>query len=100
MNQDELRALPGGALVLRGLADLGRGELSAAALTVSLAPTRLARLGVPLPELATWPVDRERALYETLAADPKTGDAYYRYNALKRELDSFMNALEHRRPGG
>ncbi len=86
--------------MLQGLADLGRGELSTAALVVCLAPTRLAGLGLRLPERATWPADRERALYEALAGDPKTGDAYYRYNALKRELDSFMNALEHRRAGG
>lgn len=92
----EIAGLPGEAMVRRGLLDLAAGKLSAEALTVSLAPTRLARLGIDLPDNPALPPDRESALYFRLG-ETIGGDPYYRYNSLRRELDSFLEALEGRR---
>lgn len=47
---DDLESLPGAELVRRGLEDLSRKTLSAEALTLSIASTRLRRLGIELPE--------------------------------------------------
>ena len=95
----ELTGLPGAWLVERALADLERGELTPEALTLSLASTRLARLGVELPARVSLPLDRELALYEALVR-VGVADPYHRYNALRRELGSFIEALESRRRRG
>ena len=87
--------LPGAALVDRGLADLRAGQLSCEALTLALAPTRLRGLGIELPDAPALPDDRELALYATLGGSG-VDDPYYRYNSLRRELDSFLEALEAR----
>jgi len=91
----ELRGLPGAWLVERALADLERGRLSPEALTLSVASTRLARLGVELPAGVPLPPDAELALYESLGR-LGVADPYSRYNALRRELGSFLEALERR----
>ena len=93
---DDLEALPGAELVRRGLEDLSRKTLSAEALTLAIASTRLRGLGIDLPEEGTFPDDRELALYARLCADG-ADDPYLRFNAMKRELDSFVEALEARR---
>ena len=95
----ELRGLPGAWLVERALADLARGQLTPEALTLSVASTRLRRLGVELPAESSLPQDRELALYASLG---RLGveDPYSRYNALRRELGSFLEALERRRRRG
>jgi len=95
----ELEGLPGAWLVERALADLARGELTPEALTLSLASTRLARLGVVLPAGVSLPEDRELALYASIG---RLGveDPYSRYNALRRELGSFLEALEGQRRRG
>src|SRR3972149_1651525 len=96
----ELRALPGACLVERALADLARGQLTPEALALSLASTRLARLGIELPAGVPLPPDPELALYELLGR-LGVADPYSRYNALRRELGSFLEALERRcRRGG
>jgi hypothetical protein len=95
----ELEGLPGAWLVERALADLERAELTPEALTLSLASTRLARLGVKLPAGVSLPEDRELALYESLGR-LGVDDPYARYNALRRELGSFLEALERRRRRG
>ncbi len=92
----ELGGLPGAWLVERALADLERGELTPEALTLSLARTRLARLGVELPARVPLPPDPELALYESLGRQG-VADPYFRYNALRRELGSFLEALERLR---
>lgn len=58
------------------------------------ATKRLRDLGVSLPELATQILDPELELYRTLAR--AEGDPYSRYNSLRRELVSFLSALEGR----
>jgi hypothetical protein len=95
----DLRGLPGAWLVERALADLARGQLTPEALTLSVASTRLARLGVELPAGVPLPPDPELALYESLGR-LGVADPYSRYNALRRELASFLEALERRRQRG
>jgi len=86
MHQAE--ALPGGDLILRGVADLGRGLRSNEALLVSIGAPRLAALGI----VVTNPIpSAERELYARLhAEDPDS--AHGRYNALVRRLVSFERA--------
>jgi hypothetical protein len=91
----DLRGLPGEALVGKALADLGRGALTLEALLLTLAVTRLRRLGIDLPEKLPLPEERELALYQALGRQG-VDDAYARYNALLRELTSFLEALELR----
>jgi len=92
----DLDDLPGATLVRRGLDDLSRAKLSAEALTLAAASTRLRRLGLALPDEQTLPPDRELALY-ALLCERGEEDPYLRFNSLRRELDSFIEALEARR---
>lgn len=95
---DILSGLPGEALVRTGLADVGMGRRSVAALLVEIARTRLARAGLipaPAPGKARAPeLPAELELYRLLRREG--GDAYARYNALIRELVSFASALDQR----
>lgn len=95
----DLTGLPGEALVRTGLADLSARRATCAALTLSSASDRLGQLGIELPALpphAARPRECELALYAKLveACEP---DPYARYNALLRELTSFLEAAEGRR---
>jgi len=82
-------ALPGADLVERGLSDLAAGTESAEALLVSLASTKLRRLGLDVPPPLA---DPELRLYRLL--EREHGDAAHgRYNALVRRLVSFERAL-------
>lgn len=83
-------ALPGGDLVAAGLADLARGEETAAALLVSIGAPRLRRLGVVL---AMPLADPEARLYALLSRDGQDS-AHSRYNALIRRLVSYERAAE------
>ena len=86
--------LPGGPLVERGLEDIRMRRTSVESLLLATAATRLAALGLPL--VATGKVlDPELRLY-ALLGESGISDPYSRYNALKRELASFVHALEHR----
>ncbi len=58
--------------------------------------SRLRGLGVTFPESVPLPKAPELALYTALGEE--CDDPYFRYNALRRELDSFVAALESRRP--
>lgn len=82
--------LPGEELVRAGIADLERGEETAAALLVSIGAPRLRRLGYALPTTVAEPEERLYALLE--AEDPAA--AHGRYNALVRRLVSFERAAE------
>jgi hypothetical protein len=89
--------LPGGKLVEKGLADLRRGDETVEALTVAVASRRFHELGSawpsgPLPPGRAHPVDAELRLYAALLAQDAPL-AYVRYNALLRELDSFLSAV-------
>lgn len=85
--------LPGADSVERGVRDLNAGRFTIEALLVAAAATRLRELGLQISEDAIMPDEPELALYRLLGAEQ---DPYYHYNALRRELDSFMSALESR----
>ncbi len=91
----DLDGLPGRDLVERGLADTLEGRSTPEALLVAIGRPRLEALGLK----AIWPgaplIDPEIALY-VLLGKLGTPDPYARYNALLRELVSFVRALEHR----
>lgn len=95
----ELAGLPGEALIRAGLEDLAEGRASVAALVLSSASDRLRQLEIELPALpptAALPRQCELALYEKLVESGEA-DPYARYNALLRELASFLEAAEGRR---
>ncbi len=71
------------------------GRQSTEALLIAVAASRLAGLGLRLPESAELPGEPDLALYESLRGNP-SGDPYFHYNALRRELDSFIACLEAR----
>lgn len=87
--------LPGNALIERGLADLEIGRTSAESLLVTVAAGRLEALGVLRPGLVTRSAEASLALYAWLG-ERGVLDPYSTYNALLRELSSFVRALEHR----
>jgi len=91
----DIEGLPGAERVARGLRDLAARRPSVEALLLAAAATRLRDLGLPIPERGRLPREPELALYKAL--EELTDDPYYRYNALRRELDSFMAALETKR---
>ena len=90
----DLDGLPGAPRVERGRRDLARGRWTADAWWLAAARTRLRELGVDLPPEIEPPRPAELALYEALAVEGK--DPYFRYNALRAELASFLSALEAR----
>jgi hypothetical protein len=86
----ELRHLPGGDLVAKGLEDLALGQESEEALLVSIGAERLRSRGIPV---ASPVPDAEHRLYDRLARADQDS-AHSRYNALLRRLTSFESALE------
>lgn len=90
----DLEDIPGARRVERGVRDLNEGRLTTEALLVAVAANRLRALGFRVGKVLQ--PDPDLALYESLRDHP-TGDPYYRYNALRRELDSFISAAESRR---
>jgi addiction module HigA family antidote len=90
----DLDGLPGAPRVERGRRDLARGRWTVDAWWLAAARTRLRALGVDLPLEIEPPRPPELALYEALAAEGE--DPYFRYNALRAELASFLSALEAR----
>lgn len=91
MDDDLLEGLPGAEWIAVGVRDLQRERDSVEALCVSAASNRLRELGLTIPEHRDRIPEPELALYRRLQAE--VDDPYYRYNALRRELDSFMDAL-------
>jgi hypothetical protein len=83
-----MEALPGAALVQRGVADLDAGHESAEALLVSIGAPRLRTVGIDLSAPIASP---EHKLYELLARE-KGDAAHSTYNALIRRLVSFERA--------
>jgi hypothetical protein len=90
----DLTGLPGADRVLGGLRDLKMGITSTNAFLVAVAAGRLRDLGLAVP--LDVPKEPDLALYESLRDHP-SGDPYYRYNALRQELSSFISCLESRR---
>ena len=82
--------LPGEELIRAGLDDLQRGDVTVAALLVSVGAPRLRLLGLEIPQTLEAPED---TLFALLERDDPVG-AHSRYNALIRRLVSFENAAE------
>ena len=84
-----MREIPGGDLVVRGIADLEQGLETVPALLVSIGRPRLLRLGIAVPE----PIGErfEHRLYELLS-ERDEATAHSRYNAWLRRLISFERA--------
>lgn len=91
----DLESLPGGDLVAEGLDDLDRGQVTAAALLVSMAASRLRATGMAVPRAEISP---ELRLYRLLS-EQDAATAHRRYNALIGQVVSFARAVEHARPG-
>lgn len=94
MNPSTLDGLPGAELVTRGISDVRASKTTVESLLVAMAAPRLQALGVLEGGEVAEVRDAELALYELLGQE--NVDPYSRYNALKRELSSFVRALEHR----
>ncbi len=96
---ERLDHLPGGERIARGLAEATEGRLTEGALLVAIAWPRLQALGLsPSPDAARIE-DPELQLYAMLRTQ-EPAVAYVRYNALVRELSSFVSALELQRARG
>ncbi len=90
----DLRALPGGERVTRGLRDLGIGATETpCALLVQIGRPRLAAAGIGIASCAAAGGDAELRLYAELVADQQP-DPCGRHNALIRRLVSCESALE------
>lgn len=85
-----MTAVPGGDLVAIGLADLAEGRETIPSMLVTMARTRLRRLGYAVPEVATD--DPQMRLYELVEAEVGPARAHARYNALRRRLLSFLDS--------
>ncbi len=86
--------LPGADWILRGVAELGQGYPTPEAYCVAGATGLLRSLGFELPSPGVLPKDPEILFYESLSG--RTDDPYGRYNAMRRELDSFATAFRRR----
>jgi hypothetical protein len=93
MNSSDWDNLPGASRVIAGLSALTNGEESREGWLVALAATRLRQLGIAVPAVHTV-TSPEDMLYELLAR-AHGDDAHTEYNALRRELTSFVDALDH-----
>jgi len=91
-----MHGLPGEPLIRQGLADIAERRRTIASCLVDVCRSRLARAGLLPPDSPPAQPEPEIALYELLRGEPGEGDAYSRYNALLRELDSFASALDQR----
>lgn len=87
--------LPGRDLIEQGLEDVLARRVTVESLLVTIARPRLESLGLEDARLANFVRDPELALY-ALLGQSGVPDPYSRYNALLRELASFVHALEHR----
>lgn len=98
---DDIDDLPGAALVHQGWADLQANKRTPEALLLLPVTPRLSTLGLILPATTFTVEEPELELYDALCRllDGPNDDPYYRYNSWRREVDSFVAALEHRRAG-
>lgn len=85
--------LPGADLIQAGIDDLMAGRRTIPAMLVACAPARMTRIGLPLPVTAIE--DPESALYDLVVLDVGERRAHGRYNALRRQLLSFLRAAGH-----
>ena len=84
------RMLPGEDLILEGIEQLRRGEVTTASLLVSIGAGRIRAAGLNVPPDLP---DAGHRLY-TMLRDAFGDDAHSKYNGLLRRLVSFEQALE------
>jgi hypothetical protein len=94
-NAIDLRSLPGGEIVVDGLADLEHGRDTVSADAVLMAAGRLREAGIEVPGDGE-PGPASHRLYAKLATEQPRG-AHSRYNAIARRMVSFARAAEHAR---
>jgi hypothetical protein len=97
MSELGLEGLPGADLVLRGIADLAHAHATPEAALVEIARTRLASLGMALPDAATTEGCAELMLYDRLGSHHPDRDPYVLYCAWLDQLVSFLAALSQLR---
>jgi hypothetical protein len=85
----DLARYPGGDLVGKGILDLHAGRWTVEAALVASASRRMRTLGVRIPNADAA---REPDLYELVQQDVGAERAHSRYNALRRQLTSFLRA--------
>jgi hypothetical protein len=92
IEESALSRLPGYELYRAGMDSLQKGDFnSASALLIRMASTRLARVGLPIPQSSqTIPVHLE--FYSQL--ENRYPDSHFRYNASLQRLDKFCRAVE------
>ena len=90
MKDEDWSRYPGGPIVQKGLHDLAEGIESIESVALLVARARLNFLGIPIPEKA-FATSAEHRLYEMLCEEFGL-DGYARYNALTRQLASFLNS--------
>ena len=91
MDEQALRALPGGDLVVQGLRDLRAGIESIESLVVQVGATNLRLRGLDVPVSADAETPEHR-LYARLQREHGRA-AHSQHNALVRRLTSFERAL-------
>jgi len=84
--------LPGHHLIEKGIKDLSDQNISNEALLVSIASSKLRKLGLNIPALPAHFTDPEISLYQSLTQTRADG-AHSVYNALIRQLVSFSRAF-------
>jgi hypothetical protein len=99
IDRADIRALPGGEVVERGLADLRSGRESTDALLVAIGSPRLRRLGLDVADPVGSSEPPEHRLYARMVEEEDLG-AHSAYNALIRRLVSFERAAECARSRG
>lgn len=88
----DMEKLPGGELIIQGLADLGEGKETVESLLVLVGAPRLRDLGLEVPRDDASELPEHR-LYRLLAHDEPDA-AHSRYNAYIRRLVSFERTAE------
>ena len=98
ISEEEMLSLPGGDLVVKGLSDLKKGEVTENSLLLLIAAPRLVRLGFDIVgDLRledNKSKDLELKLYLLIKDNYKSSSAHSYYNSLIRKIVSFSKALE------
>ena len=88
---DQIRTLPGGERMLKGLQDWRAGQTTISSCLIAIAFGKFRNAGLVEGESPIR--EAELVLYDLLRKEG--GNAYGRYNSLIRELVSFGRALAH-----
>lgn len=95
MQKSALETLPGAEIVLPGIADVKAGRMSANALAVQSASSRLQEIGLDARS-SEGEIPAAHRLYQQLYEELGDG-AHSRYNAILGRVTSFAQAAERAR---